>query len=254
MKKDQEEKDAEIAKLRQEKEGLLEIVSRLDSRLHKENAEKNEEREKANIDVLTGLPNRRAFIDQFEKFAVVKTTAEHEKRAKKESPPEPATYLYVDIDKFKEINDTYGHDIGDMVLRSTGEFLRGFGRNEDFVARLGGEEFGIMMFRARPADILKHMRDLEGNAAKARPENEGGLGFTIEIPSLKDGEEPIKRRITLSGGMVEISRGAKLEEISKETDDLLYKAKRPDEEGKGNYPGRNRIFMQKSSVTEEESS
>jgi diguanylate cyclase (GGDEF)-like protein len=53
--------------------------------------------------------------------------------------------IVLDIDHFKKLNDTYGHDVGDMVLERTGELLRAATRNSDIACRFGGEEFAVIL-------------------------------------------------------------------------------------------------------------
>lgn len=83
----------------------------------------------AATDPLTGLMNRRAYFDKIQQFA-----AENN---------EPHCLAIVDIDNFKTLNDTYGHPVGDQVLRAVAKVMQHNIRNNDMVSRLGGEEFGI---------------------------------------------------------------------------------------------------------------
>jgi diguanylate cyclase (GGDEF)-like protein len=85
-------------------------------------------------DQLTGLANRLSFTDQLR-------TAIHGAR----KSDEHLTLFYVDLDGFKPINDTFGHELGDHVLAAVGERLRGCTRKGDMVARLGGDEFAILI-------------------------------------------------------------------------------------------------------------
>ena len=87
-------------------------------------------------DSLTGLANRRSF--DLELAAVV---------ARRSSP---AHLVIADIDHFKRVNDTHGHDIGDEVLRIVGEVLLANVRRDSLVARVGGDEFGLLLPRASP--------------------------------------------------------------------------------------------------------
>ena len=88
----------------------------------------------ANIDVLTGLPNRRAFLDQLD----------HEiKRAARRGTI--IGLLFLDIDNFKNINDTLGHSVGDALLAAVSARLRNALRQVDTIARMGGDEFTIIL-------------------------------------------------------------------------------------------------------------
>jgi diguanylate cyclase len=93
-----------------------------------------EEQRMAMIDALTGIPNRAAYDDRIEQ--------EH-KRWKRFA--RPVTILAWDIDRFKTINDAYGHKAGDKVLRVIGQHLARHVRDTDFVGRYGGEEFVMLL-------------------------------------------------------------------------------------------------------------
>ena len=84
-------------------------------------------------DSLTGLPNRRSAMDQLEQAWSAASRAEA-----------PLAVMAVDIDHFKHINDTYGHALGDKVLREAASALRASSRREDSVCRIGGEEFLVI--------------------------------------------------------------------------------------------------------------
>ncbi len=88
----------------------------------------------ATTDSLTGLPNRRSFFE---------TLGREVSRSRRHG--NPLTLILCDIDFFKEVNDTYGHDVGDRVLREFGQRLRKTLRTEDLPARYGGEEFGVTL-------------------------------------------------------------------------------------------------------------
>jgi len=94
------------------------------------------EREKeylANHDMLTGLPNRRHFEEM---LAQLKETARSKRKA--------LTLIYIDLDNFKTVNDTLGHQRGDDLLLEVADQLRATVRDTEFVARLGGDEFAIV--------------------------------------------------------------------------------------------------------------
>lgn len=91
-------------------------------------------RKQAQTDFLTGLPNRRYFLQLAE-----------EALAHSRERGERVSLLMVDLDHFKGINDTYGHQAGDVVLRGVGQCLRQVVRDYDAIGRLGGEEFGVLL-------------------------------------------------------------------------------------------------------------
>ena len=88
----------------------------------------------AQIDSLTGAATRRSFLLEIEKVI-----------AKFVRRGQSAALLTMDIDHFKQVNDTYGHPVGDTVLRTVSKRLEAILRKEDLVGRLGGEEFGILL-------------------------------------------------------------------------------------------------------------
>jgi diguanylate cyclase (GGDEF)-like protein len=88
----------------------------------------------ARHDTLTGLPNRRMFFDRLE-HAIANSRRSGKRLA----------VLFVDLDRFKEINDTLGHAVGDAVLASVANLLKSAVREVDTVARLGGDEFVILL-------------------------------------------------------------------------------------------------------------
>ncbi len=103
----------------------------------------------ANHDGLTGLPNRsKALIELETAIARARAIAGH------------CTVLMLDVDRFKEINDTLGHDFGDQVLVEVAKCLRATVRPQDFVARLGGDEFLVLMEGVGPEQALLRATEL----------------------------------------------------------------------------------------------
>ena len=90
--------------------------------------------QQANFDPLTGLPNRRMFQDRLE----------HEIK-KSHRDGSPLALMFIDLDKFKEVNDTLGHDKGDILLTEAAQRIAGCVRESDTVARLGGDEFTVIL-------------------------------------------------------------------------------------------------------------
>ena len=90
--------------------------------------------QKANFDSITGLPNRRLFVDRFLKSIQL---------SKRDSFS--SALLYIDLDRFKEINDSLGHDVGDKLLVETANRLSLLVRESDSVSRIGGDEFSIIL-------------------------------------------------------------------------------------------------------------
>ena len=134
---------------------LLELYKRIHNilevrLLYKELAQYSKaQQELALHDPLTGLPNRRLLEDRIAK------TVQHAHRNVRK-----AAIMYLDLDGFKQINDTYGHAYGDEVLKQVGERLVASSREEDTVARIGGDEFMIVLAE------ISGLADVRGPAAK----------------------------------------------------------------------------------------
>ncbi len=120
-------------------------------------------------DALTGLPNRVLFNDRIEQ--TIATARRYERGF---------AVMYVDIDKFKHVNDSYGHAIGDEVLREVGKRLRHVTRESDTVSRFGGDEFVILQpIVDGPSDAADLARKL--NVAMQEPVVIGGIKHTVHV-------------------------------------------------------------------------
>lgn len=159
-------------------------------------------RERAEKDYLTGLYNRRAFYEIFE--SEVARTLRYGR---------PLSLVMLDIDHFKKINDTYGHAVGDEVLKATSLALQKSVRGSDTLARIGGEEFVILA----PETTLEHTRDLAGKVRCA-----------IESASLL----PDGGKFTISFGVAEFDNTITTDDLLRRADEALYLAKEN---------GRNRV-------------
>jgi diguanylate cyclase (GGDEF)-like protein len=164
-------------------------------------------KEMASRDELTGLFNRRFLKSKLE---------DELSRAKRYS--HPLCVIFVDIDEFKDVNDKYGHPIGDIVLREFAELLQDSFREVDIVARYGGEEFCI---------ILPETRNQEAKEAAMRARRKiEKHGF------LRDTDHP-QLKITASLGVFLCDpENDSPEDILRKADQALYKAK---------GEGRNRV-------------
>jgi diguanylate cyclase (GGDEF)-like protein len=172
------------------------------------NAFHYEERHRqATFDGLTGLYNRREFDTR------LAAAIEHSRRT-----ATGFSLLLVDIDQFKAINDTHGHQVGDQTLRATAELVRASVRAEDVVARLGGDELAVIMRGAdRPADAK---------------ETADRVLHAIRRASIPDLPGP---QVTLSIGSATFPHeGSDAASLIKSADDALYQAKRR---------GRNRLVL-----------
>jgi diguanylate cyclase (GGDEF)-like protein len=131
----------------------------------------------ANEDPLTGLVNRRGFDRELERaFAFVRRYGTS------------VALLYLDLDGFKPINDTYGHGTGDAVLKEVVRLVCSKVRASDMVARVGGDEFVILMWNLRELDAEVRARALEKLVAET-PFETGGqrlkLGVSIGVSYLQ---------------------------------------------------------------------
>jgi diguanylate cyclase (GGDEF)-like protein/PAS domain S-box-containing protein len=152
----------------------------------------------ARTDSLTGLPNRAAFLERLNlEFARAKRGANQ------------FAVHYLDLDHFKDVNDTLGHPIGDALLRAVAERLQSCVRETDMVARFGGDEFAVLQ------DDVEDTADVETLAAK--------IGETIAAPFAIEGNQV---QTTASIGIVPY-RGdvATVDVMMMKADLALYRAK-----------------------------
>jgi diguanylate cyclase (GGDEF)-like protein len=162
----------------------------------------------AELDELTGLGNRRAF------YRAGSTFIEHSKRTN-----DSLSMIVMDMDHFKIINDSHGHAAGDDALTHIGRLLRTNVRNSDVCARVGGEEFGILL----PSTTLDGAVNL---AEKLRRTIEGA-------PLIFDQDEiPMTASFGVSSG------NASLDDLFRDADAALYEAK---------AAGRNLVMYQQAS-------
>jgi diguanylate cyclase (GGDEF)-like protein len=123
----------------------------------------------ADTDTLTPLPNRRAFLRRLE--SVVQYAARHET---------PAAVLYIDLDGLKRINDEYGHHVGDAVLLHLARLLTENLRATDMVARIGGDEFGLILDHLSEADATAKAKALR-DYVSAQPIDVGAATIAIRV-------------------------------------------------------------------------
>lgn len=160
----------------------------------------------ATYDELTGLPNRDHLLETFR--------TELERSGRYESP---LSFLLMDLDHFKGINDTYGHVYGDEILEGVGGVLSDHTRTADTAGRYGGEEFGILLPETRENEACEF-------AERLRVDIEA-----LEVTS-EDGEViPVTCSIGVSGRK---SSDETLKDLLRRTDEALYEAKET---------GRNRV-------------
>ena len=143
---------AEVAELSRDINGMMETIqeqSLQNSHYNKQLLEQQNDLEKlANYDALTGLPNRQFFIEML-RHALATASREGKN----------LVLMYFDLDRFKDINDAYGHDTGDKVLVEVSHRLRNFFREGDVVSRLGGDEFLILLQNQPNVHLLSELGD-----------------------------------------------------------------------------------------------
>lgn len=152
----------------------------------------------AQYDELTGIPNRRVFFERGElEIARVKRTEER------------LFILMLDIDHFKNINDTAGHDVGDKVLVAVAHLFQSSIRDVDLVARLGGEEFAILLVGANEEGVKRVAESLM-QKLKSMP---------------VDGWTEDNGAITVSIGCTEYNESSSIRDMLKNADEAMYQSK-----------------------------
>jgi diguanylate cyclase (GGDEF)-like protein len=163
----------------------------------------------AAIDPLTGLYNRR----QFESLARAEL-------GRSQRYMRQCSFLMIDIDHFKRVNDTFGHEMGDWVLKTVATILATARREADVVARFGGEEFVIMLPETTPeaaATVAERIRSM------------------VAANSMAIGDATLN--VTISAGVGEVTASsASIEAVLRDADRALYQAKQT---------GRNRVCVAK---------
>ncbi|MCH7485500.1 MAG: GGDEF domain-containing response regulator [Proteobacteria bacterium] len=157
--------------------------------LHRKTME-SEMQDAALHDPLTGLGNRALFEEQLKLIAA---------QAKRDGAM--FGILYIDIDGFKPVNDTHGHQAGDDLLRQIGERITGRARESDVVARLGGDEFAVILAHVdRKESVARVARDLEESISapytvKGQPVT---IGASIGASVYPDDGDEIDQLVALS--------------------------------------------------------
>jgi diguanylate cyclase (GGDEF)-like protein len=182
------------------------------TRLHEALAEKIHKLESATAiithlartDELTGLHNRRSFNENF--IQAISSARRHNR---------PLSLICIDLDHFKRVNDTFGHGVGDLVLKEFSDLLREVVRFEDIACRWGGEEFIILL------------PDTSLEAAATLAER---IRSTFELQ--RGSAAPLV--VTASFGVVQLQNGNDGDDLIRRVDGALYAAKRE---------GRNRVII-----------
>ena len=173
----------EIAELKSRTDELIKICAEQEARLM--------------IDALTGCHSRYAYERRLE---------EEFQRWQRHS--QPLTFSLWDIDLFKRVNDSYGHETGDRMLRAVAELFAQNKRAEDFLARIGGEEFALLL----------PMTTLESATTVAEK-----LRCVVEAAAFRQHGEPV--RVTVSAGLTDFRPGDTPSTVYERADRALYQAK-----------------------------
>ena len=150
----------------------------------------------ADTDPLTGLANRRFFQEQLER-----------EYARVRRYPEPFTIAYFDLDNFKYVNDTLGHDVGDELLKTVANSLSQNIRSSDFAVRLGGDEFAVLFPMLEKDAVLIALEKLRDELLKSMNDNQWPVTFSIGA-------------VTFS----EVMNSSR--DMIKQVDDLMYQVKK----------------------------
>lgn len=167
----------------------------------------------ATLDALTGFYNRHQLEERI-KQEVANAKRQHA----------PLCGIMTDIDYFKNVNDTYGHAVGDLVLKTIAKIIRGQLREYDIAGRYGGEEFSILL----PFTKINEAKMVAERLRKTIEEK------TIDISKVNSEADVKNLSITISLGIYEIKESDKDEDLMKKADKALYQAKNT---------GRNRVVV-----------
>jgi diguanylate cyclase (GGDEF)-like protein len=182
------ERTEELEKANNEKERLIEMLRERSLRLERETQE----------DALTGVANRRCFLQRL--------AAEIDLAL---AVGRPLSIAIADLDHFKIVNDELGHPVGDRALRESARLMRRHCRNSDLVARIGGEEFAVILPGMTRDDAVAFCESLRSGVA--------GHEWQALHPELG---------ITISIGVAQWDGTAEIEELVQAADAQLYRAKR----------------------------
>jgi len=195
----------DITELAEKNETLESMVSKLEHSQHEIEQQNEELNFLATRDPLTNCLNRRSFNEGFKQL--------FDQAKSKESE---LTCIMVDIDHFKRVNDTFGHGVGDEVIKLLSDVLLDNTRKEDLVARYGGEEFCLVL----PGITLEPAYQIANR-------------IRLRIKEKSSSQFPSGPRVTVSLGVASIKNGAAdPDELNTQADKALYSAKES---------GRNRV-------------
>jgi len=176
---------------------LTEQLSQMEQETQELQVMLQENRAKLLYDALTGVYSRMAYDERIQQELARWTRYET-----------PFSYVILDIDHFKRINDTYGHNAGDKALKLVAQLMTTYVRQSDYVFRIGGEEFVLLLTSTA-----------QDNASQLVEKMRAGIAAS----SFHFKGEPVT--LTLSAGITETRKGDDVESIYERADKALYKAK-----------------------------
>ena len=196
-----------ITRTLQTNQKLSDDLEAAQERLEAQANEIDQSRKEARTDALSGVGNRKAFDEHLSRLV---NAWRRDKR--------PFVLILADLDRFKWVNDTRGHQVGDQVIAQMGNLLKTCVRNGDIVTRYGGDEFAILL----PRTTLD-----EGLAVASR------IRSQIWRSSFRMGESDERGSLTLSVGVADCLDGDTPKDIIERADQALYRSKEN---------GRNQVF------------
>jgi diguanylate cyclase (GGDEF)-like protein len=146
-----------------------------------------EERRVARTDFVSGAYNARFF------YELLQMEIDRIRRQ-----PHPFTVVYIDLDNFKQVNDLFGHKVGDSVLRYVTEVLRASLRKTDFVARLGGDEFALLLPSTRQADAEVVLTKVRAALEEAMRERSFPVTFSMGVVTCVTPPHAVEQLINLA--------------------------------------------------------
>lgn len=175
-------------------------------------------KEQAVRDTLTGLYNRQGLYEELE--CRIKCTVNEGERLK-------LSFLYADLDNFKYYNDTFGHDIGDLILKAFSDLIRNICNTRGYAVRYGGDEFILVIYSDDKKEIEQAAKDIY-----LALEKQNGFVKQISEDLGKNVEIPEERKVSCSIGISEASISPddvikdKIEETLKHADEVMYYVKK----------------------------
>lgn len=204
LRSDPNDQDSIAAAIFRSVSKVIEVNERLQNQLfHAEQKLKKKERQieshmaEARTDALTSLPNRRAFDDTMKQQAAL-----HQRTGT------PYGLIHLDVDLFKQLNDRWGHPAGDEVLKAVAAAVRQAARQSDLVARIGGEEFSVVLPNASADAVI---------AASER------IRTAVESLSMRIRETNVT--VTISVGAALVAAGESGKSLISRSDAALYASK-----------------------------